>query len=66
MKFLIAQVSLAWWTFFNNKKKKTKNIFLLVIFFFVGICVPIIRLAPGSILAVCLESSAKDTATFHI
>jgi hypothetical protein len=44
---------------------KTKY-FLLVIFFFVGICVPIIRLAPGSILAVCLESSAKDTATFHI
>ena len=52
--------------FFQQQKKKTKNIFLLVIFFFVGICVPIIRLAPGSILAVCLESSAKDTATFHI
>lgn len=33
---------------------------ILVIFFFIG--VPIIRLAPGSILPVCLESSTKDAA----
>jgi hypothetical protein len=64
MKFLTHKCPWPDWLF--KKKIYKMKYFLLVIFFFIGICVPIIRRAPGSILAVCLESSAKDTATFHI